>query len=207
MIRNLVNRIFYFDLDCYLVFQSSSCIGQEYQQFDGYDIKIVDHKTDLPELEAFYLSERWSGDKNSLQDHLNGRFVNGSYCIVSMARGEIVGAAWLCRIPNNGAPNFSGCISNDVGSYLCFDSYVNRAHRGHQLQRRMDNFRKRMAFDKGATNVYTFVGCRNFASIRSMLSVNEKYKITYHVMIKLGKLLVFNFYPKWKREVWHNIND
>lgn len=207
MLKRIINRVFYFDIDCYFLFVNSMLTGMVNQYDDDYEIAIVNSDISLiSKLTDFYILEREGNDKTSLEDHLKERISNDQYCVVSIINGLVVGASWCCRLPNKQVSQFSRCVNSEVGSYLCFDSYVNVAHRGNRLQQRMDEVRKRLAFNDNARQVFTFVGCRNFASIRNMMRVNDRYKIVYHVTLKLGRKFAFNFYPKWQGEPWREIN-
>lgn len=207
MIKKIINRAFYFDIDCYFLFSFSGLTGVVNYYNDRYEIAVVNSDSSLfPRLMDFYLLERWNKDKESLENHLKDKMTKGQYCVVSLTNGMVVGASWCCRLPNKYISDFASCVNKDAGSYLCFDSYVSSSHRGNKLQQRMDEVRKKLAFEDGANRVYTFVGCRNFSSVRNMLSVNDKYKIVYHIMFKLGRNFCINFYPKWCREPWREIN-
>src|SRR5690606_1250882 len=127
MIGNILKRIFYFDLDCYFLFSASSYSHRQYKQNEGYELVVIkDLGPLLPQLADFYLFERFDGNKEAALKFVERRIRSNSQCVVSIFAEQIVGASWLCKLPNESAPGFASCIANETGNYLCFDSYVNR---------------------------------------------------------------------------------
>ncbi len=207
----LLNRLFNFNIESFIVFKEDigrideSILVKEgnlwAKEFHLTRVNIHNKK------ECFNLSSLWCEAYTNCPSIIEAEQAvkkmheHGSLCFVAVKDNTYVGMLWLGD-NNNFMFNRIGCfLQHEIKKSVYHHIYVSPGARGHNLQKALrllalDNARK-----SDTNNIYAFVGCKNFSSIKNFLEFSCCYRLIYHIAIDIGPIKM-DFHPKLSIENW-----
>lgn len=210
-----LSRLVQVDLDAYFVFRDTLCgasgIGPRDKQYrekcSGLTFTIIDQShLNTAALDALIVLMQSGGllspDSKKAQCVIEQRLKNGDACATAWDAYKVVGFFWMADKKSHVYKHFANCVANIRGSAVLYQTYVDSDYRGQRLQINLDRVSKEFFRSNGMAKTHTFVGVKNFASIRNSMRVNEEFKLIYHLSLKGPKGRSVNFYPKWSAEAW-----
>lgn len=211
----ILSRLFKFDIDSYIVFKESINDIEEKHFFSGnglwegkYRLIPVDinNKDELCKLTVLWCKAYVSCPSTTDAERtIKKMYSNGSLCFVSIQDEAYVGMLWL--------GDNSNFMFNRIGSFLLQETrksvyhhiYVMPEARGFNLQGGLRLLALQWARKCDIDEVYAFVGCKNFSSIKNFLEFSNCYRLIYHISLDIGSLRL-NFHPKLAIEKWVFLN-
>lgn len=207
-----IRRLVQLDLDAYFLFRTQlTANATKANGVGGTDADIsfalLDKNSgDSEALEglkdAMQSASFLSADQEKAKAALTQRLRNGDACVVALADHQIIGFAWIAGQRSDVYNRFAACAKKMCGAAVLYQAYVSPSFRGQGLHIQMDRTRKNYLRAADISQSLTFVGIRNFASIRNSMRENDQYKLIYNLVVKGPRGLTLNFYPKWAKEPW-----
>ncbi len=207
----LLHRLFNFDIESYIVFK---------ENIDDIDDKILLNEDDLwvnefrlirvninNEEECLNLAALWRKaytNCSSIIDAermVNRMHENGSICFVAVREDTYVGMLWLGDNSNFMFSRIGSFLTQERNKSVYHHIYVTPEARGNNLQRGLRLLALNLARKRGIHNMYAFVGCKNFSSIKNFLDFSCSYRLIYHIAIDIGPLKL-DIHPKLEIEHW-----
>lgn len=205
-----LRRLVQVDVDAYFIFRNrlDADVGPGSGENDsgiGYTV-IEQDKPDREALDKLIHLMQSAGllslDENQARQAVEQRFRNGDACAVAWDASRLVGFAWIAGTRSDVYDRFARCASRIHGAVVLYQAFVETNYRGRGIHRRLDGARKAYLRSSGVEESITFVGVKNFASVRNSMRTNDQYKLIYHLAVKGPKGITGNFYPKWAGEPW-----
>lgn len=199
--RNIQNRIFYYSLDAYFIYvtYSESLSDIEGALPPGYsvrsiDINNTDEKRALIDLWviAYYTPHEQSADR-ALGDIAKLKQSNNT-CFGLFFGTKLIGMQWVGYEDAINTLDFASILKDRSNSAILHHVFILPDHRGKKLQTLLMLAGKQAAKSLGRAAIFTFVGVRNFASVRNMMKCSDRYQLIYHLKIDLP-FCTFNIFP------------
>lgn len=204
-------RLFYIDIDSYFLFSDSftpEWISENSRHRpSGLDVvfEVVDRPCDDTGLISLCEEGGYFGrDAPSISKYLRQRDQLGDSCVVARHGTQCIGMAWVLLGKRSDWPSFAKVPYEESDTGLLHQIYVRPDYRGFHLQRFLDIHQKKHLFDNKINSSLTFVGVKNFSSIRNAMTCNERFRLIYHLSIDIPLIGRKNLFPKWSEEGWNN---
>jgi len=199
----LFNRLLNFDIESYIVFKENVKTIEKSEPVDGdtkwvkkFHLMCVDIKNGEERLKLAKLwCKAYPGYKTICDDD------NGSLCF-SAAYGEsYVGMLWMGDNGNFMFGRIGSLFKQEKNKAVYHHIYVRETARGNNLQYGLRLFALRTARKRDVGNIYAFVGCKNFSSIKNFIGFSDSYRLIYHIAIDVGPIKL-DLHPKLSIEKW-----
>lgn len=209
-------RLLNFDIESYLVFQedvNNACDGAVLNYgaswAEIYLLTRVDFNNNDDVIKLAGLWHQAYPNCLSINDAkrtVERMYARGSLCFAALHEDAYVGMVWLGNNSNFMFNRIGAFLKQEVNKAVYHHIYVAPDARGSNLQGGLRLLALNSARKRGANNIYAFVGCKNFSSIKNFIGFSSKYKLIYHIAIDIGPLKL-NFHPKLSIEKWVSIED
>lgn len=200
-IDNILKRIFYFSVDAYFVYVTfSESLDETKAELPfGYSVRAVDisNNHEMQALVSLWLSAYYSSriqDIDRATEDIDQLAQNKNTCFGLFFGIDLVGMHWMgCEDAIN-TLEFARILKDYPNTAILHHVFILSNHRGKTLQNPMMMAGSQAAKNIGRTRFYTFVGVRNFASVRNMMKCSDKYQLIYHLKIEIP-FFTFHFFP------------
>ncbi|MEO1117688.1 MAG: hypothetical protein AAFX75_07390 [Pseudomonadota bacterium] len=125
----------------------------------------------------------------------------GDFCMGLRLDDKLVGMQWMAFGDGIASMQFARCLSPYQAMVLAHDSYIAEEGRGRRLQIDLLDKAVEVSASRGAVWVYSFVGARNFASVRNLMRSFDEYQLMTHVKIDIP-LTAVHRYPGFTEDGW-----
>jgi hypothetical protein len=212
----LIHRFFNFDIESYIVFK---------EIINDVDENILLNEGDLwtKEFRLIHVNVNNREESHKLialwrkayitcpsiidaERAVNRMYENGSLCFVAVREDTYVGMLWLGDNSNFMFSRIGSFLTQEINKSVYHHIYVIPEARGNNLQGGLRLLALSLACKLGIDNMYAFVGCKNFSSIKNFLEFSSCYRLIYHVAIDIGPLK-FDFHPKLSIEKWISLKS
>lgn len=212
----LIHRLFNFGIESYIVFK---------ENINDVDEKILLNEDDLwaqefrlicvninNKEECLNLTALWrKANVNcpsmiEAERAVNRMHTNRSLCFVAVREDTYVGMLWLGDNSNFMFSRIGSFLTQEINKSVYHHIYVTPEARGNNLQGGLRLLALNSAYKLGIDNMYAFVGCKNFSSIKNFLEFSCCYRLIYHIAIDIGPFK-FDFHPKLSIEKWISLKN
>ncbi len=204
---NLLNRILYYNLDAYFIFvlSLSNFVDEPGSDEIVFDDVVVREYTDddFDVLINFICANQNFGKtEREAKIELGWRFAHDYHCVIALVGGQVIGMGWFCISSQVNWPDFARFPDLPEKSGLLLTDFVQINYRGRGIHKAILTLRKKFIKDKGLLNAISFVGVKNFSSVRNYLYICDYYRLTYYLSINFPKGIKFSTFLNKKREKW-----
>lgn len=201
---NIISRRF--DIDAYFLFECDVIESKRrLEDLGSSGLKIAKLKIEDSQKFAKFIIDQ---DESTLPEmecklRVERNLASGCQCFIAYDQADIVGYAWL-NINENfaGWPDFAKFpgLNRDTG--LMLTGFVSPIYRGRGIHLDLARVRLLEAENSGRTRLVSFVGVKNFSSIRNYLKFCRRYRLVYNILmdVPFGKKL--SFYLNLNKEKW-----
>jgi len=205
------SRYFKYYLEGYLLFKQEIDSVEPVENDglkSGYQLIIVTNdskketKSSLVKLwdKAYYSK---MNIENSQKD-VSRQLTDGDVCCAIVFDEKIVGMSWFGFKNASKRMDFANYLTEEKRFLLIHHSFVLPSCRGWGAQRYILSYGVEfIKKNHEITNMFVFVGVRNFASINNRLKNFAEYRIVYHVNVNMP-FINFNIYPKKYSNGWRS---
>lgn len=200
-INNIRKRIFSCFLDAYFVFVtfSESLDEIEAELPSGYTVRAVgiDNSEKKQALVKLWLNAYYNfhvRDTDLAEADISRLAQSKNTCFGLFFGEKLVGMHWVGYEDAINAMEFTRILKAHSNAAVMHHVFILSDHRGNKLQNPMMIAGKQAAKRLGRTAIFTFVGVRNFASVRNMMECSDGYQLIYHLKIDLP-FCTFNLFP------------
>jgi hypothetical protein len=209
--KKIFHRLFRFFVDGYFLYASDVNSVEDEPSIplpEGYSTRVLDKtsESDINQLyqiwgEAYFTSP----DLHSpvIKSEVDALLEGDDVCVLLLYGEEVAGMQWAGFSDAFRRIDFARCLLKDINSAVFHHSYISPKHRGKKLQIPMMWYALQVLKSKGVQNLYTFVGVRNFASVKNMMKSYQRYQIVYHIKTDIP-LLELNLFPGFDPGKWHD---
>lgn len=200
--RKTLHRLFRIFVDSYFLYTSDvDSVEDEpsVRLLEGFSTRALDKTSDsdINQLyrvwgEAYFTPP----DLHSLKikSEVDGLLKGDDVCVMLLCGEELAGMQWAGFSDAFRRMDFARCLLKNKNSAVFHHSYISPKYRGKKLQIPMMWFALQVLKSKGVKYLYTFVGVRNFASVKNMMKSYQRYQIVCHIKIDIP-LFELNLFP------------